>query len=438
MQSNVINANSQVVSRHETNQSVPNENVHSTLRTKVLLLTDSFLPHGGGSREYYNNIYRSLVHLGDSEVVILTKKVPGWREFDKQASSAHFRIRRSLRPLNSWKYRELPKGVGSFFQTLWYVLRHRPQIIHAGDLYPQGLTALILKNILGLPYVAYCHGEEITQTDRYRYQPRVRNRIYRMADAVVANSEFARRNLLRIGVSAERIYKITPGVDTSRFFPGPPATGLVERYGLSGKTVILTVARMVPRKGHRIALQAFAQICDRFPNAHYIIAGTGPEESHLREFVQRLEIEDRVTFAGFVPCERLPDLYKLCDIMLLTNREEADGDVEGFGIVFLEANATGKAVIGGRSGGAVEAVVNGTTGLLVDPDDVAEVSQALEKLILNKALRTWMGAAGALRARNEFAWTDRGRMLRELNCRVLASIATEARNCREAPGKVGG
>jgi len=403
------------------------------------MLTDAFMPHAGGSREYYHNIYQALVKLGSSEVTILTKKTPGWQKFDELATSALFRIRRQFRPLRSWKYRELPKGVGSFIHALWHVLRHSPEIVHAGDLYPQGLTAMILKKLLGLPYIVYCHGEEITQTDKYCHQPVVRDRIYQNADAVIANSEFARQNLLRIGVRADRICKITPGVDAKRFRPGPPNIDLLCRYGLEGKTVILTVARLVPRKGHRVALQAFASVCGEFPRTHYLIVGTGPEEMHLRQLVLQLGLQERVTFTGFAQRESLPDLYNLCDLMLLANREEEDGDVEGFGIVFLEANAAGKPVIGGRSGGAGEAVIDGTTGYLVNPENPVEVRNALVRLLSDHSLREGMGATGARRASTEFTWSERARMLADLNREVLArkeqTEAPDCNKCLDAFGK---
>jgi phosphatidyl-myo-inositol dimannoside synthase len=409
--------------------------------TKVLVLTDSFLPHAGGSREYYNNIYRALVELGSSEVTILTKKIPGSQKFDDLASSALFRIRRQFRPLRSWKYSELPKGVGPFAQALWYVLRYSPEIVHAGDLYPQGLTAMMLKKLLALPYIIYCHGEEITQTDRYRYQPKVRDRIYKNANAVVANSEFARHNLLRIGVDPHRICKITPGVDAKRFRPGAPNIELLRRYGLERKTVILTVARLVPRKGHRVALEAFASVCGQFPDAHYLIVGTGPEEVRLRQFVRQFGLEGRVTFAGFVSSDDLPDFYNICDVMLLINRQEADGDVEGFGIVFLEANAAGKAVIGGRSGGAAEAIIDGTTGYLVNPENPTEVGNILRQLLSDSSLRERMGAAGARRACIEFTWMERGRMLEGLNREVVArneQLTPYCSKCLDAVGKIKG
>jgi phosphatidylinositol alpha-1,6-mannosyltransferase len=402
-------------------------------RTQILVLTDSFLPHAGGSREYYNNIYRNLVDLGDSEVTILTRKVPGWEDFDRLASKEFFRIKRRYKPLASLKYQELPKGLGPLLDATWHALRYSPAIVHAGDLYPPGVIVITLKKIFGLPYVAYCHGEEVTQTENYRYQPRVRNQIYRCADAVIANSEFARQNLLRIGVQERRIYKITPGVDCERFRPMPPSKELVERYRLKDEIVILTVARLIPRKGHKIALEAFAKISKEVPDAHYLIVGTGPEESRLHQIVQDAGLNDRVTFAGHVAAEQLPAIYGLCDLMLMPNRQDEGGDVEGFGMVFLEANAAGKPVIGGRSGGTPEAIINRVTGFLVDPNDPDEIAGILRRLLLNRSLRVKLGEAGAQRARSDFSWKTRAEILRRVNLDILERDAEGVGRRAETP-----
>ena len=395
-------------------------------RTRVLLMADSFLPHAGGSREYYNNIYRKLADLGDSEVTILTKEIPGWEEFDRVASTEFFRIKRRYKPLASWKYHELPKGLGPFLDAAWHVLRYSPAIMHAGDLYPPGVTAMILKKLFGLPYVVYCHGEEIPQLDRFKYQPLIRNRIYLNADTVIAASEFTRNNLMKLGVPEGRICKIVPGVDFARFRPMPRRADLIELYGLQGKTIILTVARLVPRKGHQAAIEAFAQVCHEFPDAHYLIVGRGPEEPRLRQMVQGAGLNQRVTFAGYVAAEQLPDIYNLCDMMLMANRQEEDGDVEGFGIVFLEANAVGKPAIGGRTGGAAEAIAEGYTGFLVNPDDPQEIAGILRRLLADSALREKLGTAGVQRVRSAFSWEARAKILRRVNLEILGRNGGQA------------
>jgi phosphatidyl-myo-inositol dimannoside synthase len=395
---------------------------------QVLLLADAFLPHSGGSREYYHNIYRELVSFGDTCVTVLTKKIPGWEEFDRKVCSEAYRIERRFRPLPSWSYSQLPKGIFPFFQALRKVLISRPSIIHAGDLYPPGVIAMTLKKLLGIPYAVYCHGEEISQLDRYRFQPRVRNRIYLNAEAVIANSEFTRQSLLRLGVPDRRIYKITPGVDSGRFKPLPADSGLKKRYGLEGKIVLLTVARLVPRKGHRLVLQAFSKIASEIQQAHYLIVGEGPEEQTLRELVNNLRLSERVTFAGHVTVHELPILYNLCDVMVMANRQETDGDVEGFGIVFLEASAVGKPVIGGRTGGAKEAIVEGTTGFLVDPDNADELGEILRRLLLDRELREKMGSAGVRRVRSEFNWRTRAELLRKINLAVAGQQDQRRKN----------
>lgn len=391
--------------------------------THILFISDSFSPHAGGSREYYFNLYRDLAALGLADVTVLTKKVPGWAAFDASHVSPGFRIVRRFSPLKSWNYWQLPKGVFPFVQILWKVLRDSPEVIHAGDLYPQGVIASAVSHLTGIPYVIYCHGEELMQTDRYRYQPRVRNHLYNHAAAVIANSEFTRSQLLRVGVREDRITKITPGVDAARFQPGPPDDELIRKYDLAGKTVVLTVGRLVPRKGHRTSLQVIANLCQEFPRLHYVIAGTGPEEHNLRQLCLTLGIQDRVTFTGLTPADALPRLYTLCDLMLLANREEANGDLEGFGMVFLEASAVAKPVIGGYSGGAIEAIEDGVTGFLVNPNDLRAMEIAVRRILCNPELRTAMGSAGRRRVEAMFNWSQRTQMLHRVNLGILRERA---------------
>ena len=294
------------------------------------------------------------------------------------------------------------------------MLRDSPAIIHAGDLYPPGVIAMTLKKMLGVPYIIYCHSEELTSTDGYRYQPRVRNQIYLNSDAVVAASKFAKQNLLRVGVPEERIHIISPGVNLARLQCTQSQEELRERYGMKGKLVLLTVGRLISRKGHQLVLRALDKVRSQVPNAHYIIVGKGPEEARLRQTVQEMGLGEHVTFQGLAQEQALADYYNLCDVMVMPNRQEANGDVEGFGMVFLEANAVGKPVVGGRSGGAVEAIADGTSGFLVNPDDPEELAATLVRLLSDRDLRERIGAAGARRVRDEFSWETRARDLRQL------------------------
>ncbi len=393
---------------------------------RILLITDSFLPHAGGSRVYYHHIYKSWVQQFPDQVTILTKKVGDWKEFDRREASESLEIIRRFRPLPNLKAYQLPKIIFPALGALRIWRQKQPDMIHAGDLYPPGVIALALKRWLGLPYLIYCHGEEITQTERYRYQPRVRNVIYQEASVVVAACEFARKHLVRLGIPEGRICKITPGVDYEQFAPKSPDPELLDRFSLRGKKVLLTVSRLWPRKGHEAVMRAVARILSDVPDMRYLIVGKGPEEEKLRRLAFELGLTDQIVFVGFVPQEQLSDFYNLCDVFVMANREEEEsGDVEGFGMVFLEANAAGKPVIGGRSGGTEDSILDGVTGFRVNPDNVDEVASALKKLLTDPALCRKLGEAGLARARREFGWEEKARILRQASRNAAQGNAQE-------------
>jgi phosphatidylinositol alpha-1,6-mannosyltransferase len=404
---------------------------------KILLMTDSFLPHAGGSRVYYHNLYKRMTQRFFDRVTILTKKVPGWQEFDREESSGALQIVRKYLPLPNHRLRQIPKGLLSFLEALRLLFQERPDAIHCGDLFPPALAGLLLKRLFGVPYLVYCHGEEITQIDRRHYQPLVRDHIYRNADGVVAASSFAQQNLIRIGVSPDRIRQITPGVECDRFQPRPRNADLVRRYGLEGKRVLLTVGRLVRRKGHDVVLQALSALAPEFPDLRYVIVGEGPEREGLERQCKDLGIPDKVLFVGGISNEELPDFYNLGDIFVMTNRESR-GDIEGFGMVFLEASASGKPVIGGLSGGAGQAIQHGVTGLLVDPENPVEVASNLKRLLLDPSLMQRMGDAGLRRVREEFDWESRCQALRDFSLEILERAKGRRRTqSRVAPYETG-
>jgi phosphatidyl-myo-inositol dimannoside synthase len=386
---------------------------------RIALLTDEFLPHAGGSRFYYYNLFKRISTMGD-EVTVLTSKVPGWQEFDNKEQTKFFTIKRSFKSLRDLSYSQLPKIFGPMLISVFFSVFHRPDVLHSGDLYPPGVIAIMLKKLFGIPFVAYCHGEDITLTDERRFQPRLRNMIYRSANAIIANGEFAVQNLLRIGIEREKIHKITPGLDVSLFYPDTADTGLRQRYAIDGELVLMTVARLVSRKGHSRVIRALADLTPDVPSFKYVIVGRGPLEAELRALTIELNLQDRVIFAGFVADDQLNHHYNLADVVVMPNTGD-DGDVEGFGMVFLEANATGKPVIGGRSGGTAEAILDKETGFLVDPSDDQELRDALYTLLTDGELRRRMGLAGLRRAQTEFSWESRAAELRAIS-HAVASI----------------
>src|SRR5690242_3270662 len=273
----------------------------SSRRLKHLVMTDAHLPHSGGSRVYYSNLYSNLLAQSSDEITVLTKKVPGWREFDAATSSYRYRIKRLFRPLPSWRYAQLPKFILPFFHGLGALVAGDYDVLHCGDLFPQALNGVALRALFGIPLIVFCHGDEVSQTDKRRLQPRIRNFVYRHADIVVAANEFARQGLLRAGIPEDKIHKLTPGVDVTHFHPQPRNKELIAQYGLEGKKVLLTVARLVPRKGHKVVLQALPKVRREISNIHYLIAGDGPDRQYLEKLAKDLKVDDAVTFAGDIP-----------------------------------------------------------------------------------------------------------------------------------------
>ncbi len=365
----------------------------------------------------YFNLFKRLAAAGD-EVTIVTAKVPGWEAFDTAEQTPRFRILRKFEPASDHSWSQIPKMLGPAWFALARVVFRRPDVLHCGDLFPIGLVSVLLKKTLRVPLVVYCHGENITQTDRRHFQPRLRNLVYSSADAVVANSDFTVAHLERIGIDAKRIHKITPGLDAAVFFPEPQDRALRSRYGIGDERVVMTIARLDPRKGHDRVLRALAALRDCVPPFKYVIVGKGEREAELRKLTIDLQLQDKVIFAGFVATQDLNHYYNMADIVAMPNID-LDGNVEGFGMVFLEANAAGKPVIGGRSGGTIEAVVDGETGFLVDPGNEGELVEALRKLLGDDELRKRMGEQGLQRVRGEFDWDSRAAALQRINAEVV-------------------
>ena len=283
----------------------------------------------------------------------------------------------------------------------------RPSRFHCGQVLSSGVPGWVCKRLFGVPYVVYVYGSESARLGR-GLQGWLMRRALEECDRVVANSDATSAEFRTFGVPEARIVRVYPGVDPHRFRPGPKDPEGVRRYGLEGKRVLLTVARLDQRKGHDVVIRALGRLRETHPDLVYLIAGMGREEARLRSLAESLQVKDRVRFAGFVPESDLPSVYNLCEVFVMPNRvtegTRLEGDVEGFGISFVEAGACGKPVVAGRSGGAGEAVLEGTTGLLVDPRSESEVAEAIGRLLENPQEARRLGEAGRCRAESMFDW----------------------------------
>jgi len=381
---------------------------------KILWITDGFLPHLGGSLILY---YHTIKCLPPGEVTVLTKRRPGWREFDARETipiKRGFFKELSIHPLLN----EIPLYVEMMALGAYWSLRLRPDVIVCGEVLPTGLVGRMLSLASGAPYLVYIHGEEVNMLKNLRGEKALAFSVLRAAQAVVATSTSAHKEALRQRVRPDRLHLLTPAVDDFFLNPKPCPERARSRYGLEGKTVLLTVGRLIERKGHELVIRALPHLRREFPDLTYLVVGTGPIEEKLKRIAGEEGVSGAVIFAGRLSREELVDCYAACDVFVMPHRELPDGDTEGAGIVFLEAAALGKPVIAGTTGGTGDSVIDGETGFRVDSTRREEIVRRVNQLLRDPALARRMGEAGRRRLIRERRWEDRAQELRRicLNC----------------------
>jgi len=304
------------------------------------------------------------------------------------------------------------------------MLIERPQIIQLAMAY-EGFIGLWLRRWLRLPFVIYAHGNEILDAMESEWQT-PRQALLR-ADRVLACSQFTLDLVKKIGVDPERARIVHPGCDSDRFQPLQPNEALRRKIpGLrSTDRVILTVG-LESLKGHDMVIRALPYLLQTVPDVRYIIVGSGPQAT-LDHLARELRVRDRVIFAGLVPDDDLPAIYALCDLFVMPSRQNlAQHSVEGFGLVYLEANACGKAVVGGRSGGVGDAVQDGVTGLLVDPHDPKDIANAVGILLTNRELARQLGEQGRSRVVKDFTWDTVGKRIQGILDSIVHGDSTQS------------
>jgi phosphatidylinositol alpha-1,6-mannosyltransferase len=382
---------------------------------KCLLVARAFPPIVGGSATVYSNLCRSA----DGAIIVLTsyldsetgRELKGWRDHDRNAAFRVFRTpvlrspachpRSRLQALWLLCRRDVPLMLHVFRRVARIVRRERISIVAIGELVYGGWLVAPCRFLLGRKVVLYIHGEELTVNSWPITIAQTLRRVHlRLAHAIVAVSRFGRSALVeRYGVEPGKIELIPDGVDLDRFRPQAAQPELRARYGLTGKRILLTVGRLSERKGMDCVIAALPDLVRRAPDLHYLIVGEGEYRSDLDRLVGERQLGSYVTFAGAVPDGELLDHYSIADVFVMPHRQLASGDTEGFGMVFLEANACGVPVVAGKAGGAPDAVEDEVNGLTVDGEDVGAIAQAIMRILSDPALRERLCAGGLARAR---------------------------------------
>ncbi|MDA0336389.1 MAG: glycosyltransferase [bacterium] len=380
---------------------------------RSLLVTFDYPPTVGGIAHVLARFWRLAGH---TNCVILAPDGPGAAAFD----AAHpVRTIRFPAPSGRMFANPVGKTLAFFLGAIWtafWVVRHRPQLVIAGQVVRAGPLAWCYQRLTGHPYDVWVYGGETRESFAGpSWFGRFLQRILRGARTLFTNSPYTTHEMLDFGLAADRVVELPLGVDRHVFQVRAPDPDLITRFGLRDRLVLLTVGRLIERKGVDRMFEALAGLGDRLPPWRYLVVSDGPHRAVLQRLAERLGLADRVVFCGFVEDAMLPAFYNTCDIFAMPNREVTDPEqgslsVEGFGIVFLEAASCGKPVIAGRSGGAVHAVDDGVTGWLVDGDDVASIQTALLDLA-DAQRRQRMGDAGVHFAAR-FDWQESADILK--------------------------
>lgn len=365
---------------------------------RLLVLSELFLPTKGGTAVWAAEVYR---RLGGKEIHIVTADVSGAASVDDVHPNTIHRL--DLRRIPWLRPESLAMYARFLFKSLGLALTHRFEAIHAFRALPEGLVAWLVGRLTFRQIVIYAHGEELTTWgDGGKYK--AMRFALRHADKVIANSDHTRSTLLKMGVAAERIAIIFPGVDIDVFRPGLVTAGLREGLAIAPhEFMVFSVGRLSRRKGFDRAVQAVARLRAEGLPVRYVIGGVGEDADYLDDLIREHGLTEAVHRIGAVSEPDLPRWLNACDVFVMPNRD-VDGDNEGFGMVFIEAAACGKTSIAGEAGGTGSAVLHNQTGVRVDGASVMAIESALRALLTDTVLRTRLAESAYARALALFGW----------------------------------
>jgi phosphatidylinositol alpha-1,6-mannosyltransferase len=345
-----------------------------------ILVSNNYPPTRGGIQTLMSRVAETLAEKG-REVVVVGPREDGSDAYDAGLPYRIFRYAARRRP------RELFAIAGEYVRALRVA---RERVTLASVWWPVGFALVFVPRRWRGPLAIFVHGTEVAPS-RKGIRQAIMRAVFRRADVIIANSSFTRGLLERAGVGGE-IAVVALGVDMA---PVIPARGM--------EPTLLSVGRLVARKGFDRVIDALPALLAEFPSLRYEIVGGGPERSALEARAARLGVAANVTFLGSVSEDDLRGAYARAWCFALPVRN-IDDDVEGFGIVYLEAAMASLPAVGGTESGATDAIVDGETGILVDGTSVSAIAEAVATLLRDRTASERMGARGLERARR-FTWT---------------------------------
>jgi phosphatidylinositol alpha-1,6-mannosyltransferase len=360
--------------------------------TRTLVVTNDFPPRQGGIQTF---VAALLARRPPESVVVLASDSPGSAAYD--ADLPYPVVRRPTGML-------LPTPATAR-AAVDLARRHGCDSAFFGAAAPLGLLAPALRDAGVRRLVGATHGHE-TGWVALPGSRRLMQRIAVGLDVLTYISEYTRDRLAPVLAGRTRLAQLSPGVDIERFTPDADGAAVRARYGLGDAPVVVCVSRLVPRKGQDVLVEGWPRVLARHPDARLLLVGGGPAEAGLRRAVGRAGVGHSVVLTGPVDAAELPAHYAAGDVFAMPCRTRRAGlDVEGLGMVFLEAASCGRPVVAGTSGGAPEAVQEGVTGHVVDPHSPDAVADTLAALLADPERAAAMGKAGRSWVEQRWSWT---------------------------------
>ena len=352
----------------------------------VLFVTNDFGPRAGGIETFVIGL---IERRPFGSTIVYTSAQEDADEYD-----AMWREKYGVRVIRDRSKILLPTP--RVARKLAHIIKGEKIVVAAfGAAAPLGLLSASMKRAGVQKTVALTHGHEVWWAKVFPFNLAMR-RIASTVDTLTFLGDFTHRAISKSisRKSAQRMVRIAPGIDVDHFSP-VDSTKLREELNLEGKKVIVSVGRLVHRKGQDRLIESMPEIIKRVPNAHLLMVGKGPYLDHLAKLVATNKLEEHVSFIGRIQYAELPQFICAGDVFAMPSRSRLAGlEVEGLGIVYLEASACGLPVVAGSSGGAPDAVVQGVTGLVVDGTNNTEIADAIVALLNNPEDAMKMGVAG--------------------------------------------
>ncbi len=364
---------------------------------KTLIITLEYPPQIGGVASYTYNLAKNMPA---TDIVVYTVKTDGGADFDKKNS---WKVVRG-KPFSLFLWPHWVKMLGEIWGL---VEKEKITKIYVHHALPVGYVAYLLKKFKKIPYVIFFHGTDLDLGIKNK-----KNKLKKIclaAEKLVFNSNFLKNKFQSAFEDVKTEISVVHPCPNDIFLQTVPEGELKKiksQLALEGKSVVITVARMIEGKGYPHMIRLLPKILEKVPNLVWLIIGDGPKKDEIIKSIQKNYLQNVTRFIGKLPYTELPKYYQLADLMVLLTHPDESSAEEAWGTAFVEAAASGLPVVAGRAGGVEEAVLDRQTGLVVDVYQDQSIISAVSELLRNKDYAKQMAQAGKERVMREFNWSE--------------------------------